>query len=343
MPAESMAREKDYIIYQDFLRQFDAGDVRAVYLFQGPEWFLKEEALDYVKRTLVRPDTADFNYSKFSAQEIQIGEILDQVQTMPFLSNRRLVVLTDVHELTSQDQKSLMNYLSDPNQSTCLVMTAEKLDNRTKFAQLLKKQAQIVQFWKLFDRDIPRWIVNRARGSEYTISLQAATYLMELVGNDLRQLDNELKKIMAYVQGQEISIDIVQQVVGDIRERDIFELVDEVGRGDVIEALRILNQLLIEGEQPLKILAMVTRQFRLLWKAKVTLLEQKSMTARQLGAQIGVPPRGAEQLQRQVKRFSQVKLKLGMKRLNEIDKALKSSAGSPKILLEDVVIDLCLP
>lgn len=338
-----MAREKDYITYQDFREQFDRGIIHPIYLFQGQEWFLLEEALALIKQTLIRSDTADFNYAKFSAKENQIGDVLDFAQTIPFLSDRRLVVFTGIHEVSAQDQKALMAYLSDPNQSTCLVMTVEKLDGRTKFAQLLKKQAQIVQFWKLFDRDVSRWIRARTQGYGYTIAPQAAAYLMDLVGNDLRQLDNELKKIIAYAKTEEISLEIVHQVVGDIRERDIFELVDSVGAGNVIEALRILNQLLIEGEPPLRILMMVVRQFRLLWKVKAALAAQKTLNARQLAAQISVPARTAEQLSRQVRRFSQVQLKQGLKRLAEVDLALKSSTNAPKILLEDVVIDLCLP
>jgi DNA polymerase-3 subunit delta len=338
-----MAANKGYITYQEFLRTFDAGELKPVYLFQGPERFLIEEALDHVKNALIQPDASDFSFDKFSAKDVEIGMVVEQAQTMPFLSKLRLIFLTDAHELPAVAQKTLLPYLADPNQSTCLVLTAEKLDSRTKFAQTLKKQAEVVQFWKLFDNDVPRWIMTRAKQQGYSMSAHTATELMEFVGNDLRQLDNELKKIIAYTSTKEITSQIVQQVVGDIRERDIFELVDAVGAGNIINALRILNQLLIEGEQPLKILAMIIRQFRLLWKLKATLVAQKGLSARQLAGIVGVSPRNVEQLQRQVKRFSQVQLKNGMRRLYDVDRGLKSSANSPKILLEEVVIDLCAP
>ncbi len=338
-----MAADKGYITYQEFLRTFDGGALRPIYLFQGPERFLIEEALEHVKKTLIQADAADFNFNKFSAKDVEIGMVLDQAQTMPFLSKHRLIVLTDAHELPAATQKVLLPYLGDPNPTTCLILTAEKLDSRTKFAQTLKKQAETVQFWKLFENDVPRWITTRAKQHGYGMSTQTARELMEFVGNDLRQLENELKKIIAYTSTKEITSQIVQQVVGDIRERDVFELVDAVGKGHTIEALRILNQLLIEGEQPLKILAMITRQFRLLWRLKATLVEHKDAAPKQLASQVGVSPRNVEQLQRQVRRFSQVQLKNGMRRLYTVDRALKSSAGSPKILLEDVVVDLCAP
>ena len=335
--------DKGYITYQEFLRKFDKGGSRPVYLFQGPERFLIEQAIEHVKNTLIQADAADFNFNKYSAKDVEIGTVLDQAQTMPFLSKHRLIVLTNVHELAAATQKVLLPYLSDPNLSTCLILTAEKLDSRTKFAQTLKKQAEIVQFWKLFESDVPRWITTRAKQYGYSISTPTTKELMEFVGNDLRQLDNELKKIMAYTSATEITGQIVRQVVGDIRERDVFELVDAVGRGNTITALKILNQLLIEGEQPLKILAMIIRQFRLMWKLKATLIEHKGAGSRQLAGQIGVSPRNVEQLQQQIRRFSQVQLKNGMKRLYDVDRGLKSSGGSPKILLEDVVIDLCVP
>jgi len=338
-----MAAKKEYINYNDFIRQFNNGTIKPLYLFQGQESFLIEEAIEYVKQHLIQSETVDFNYSKFSGKDVQIGDVLDQAQTVPFLSNWRLIILTNVHEIAIPNQKQMIPYLSNPSPTTCLVMTVEKLDSRTKFAQALKQHAQIVQFWKLYDNDIPQWISTRTKRYGHTIPLQAAAYLADLVGNDLRQLDNELKKIIAYSDTEEISIDVVQQVVGDIREHNIFELVDAVSEANLIEALRILNQLLIEGEPPLKILMMVTRQFRLLWKVKAHLVEKRSLTAKQLAGKVGIPYRTAAHLQKQARRFSQVQIKQGFRRLCKVDRALKTSTNSPKILLEDVLMDLCLP
>ncbi len=300
-----------------------------------------EEGLERVKQALIPPESADFNFDKFSGKELQAADVLDQAQTMPFLSKWRLLVVTNIHETPAAVQKQMVSYLAAPNPSTCLVMTATKLDSRTKFAQALKKSGDIVQFWKLFERDLPQWVSRRAKHYGYNMPLQTAAYLAEVVGNELRQLDNELKKVFAYANEKALTTDIVEKVVGDVRERNIFELVDAVGSGNVINALRILNQLLIEGEQPLKILALVTRQFRLLWKTKASLSEHKSLSARQIATNIGVSPRTAENLLRQVRRFSQVTLKKGIKRLYAVDLALKSSTNSPKVLLEDLFIDLC--
>jgi len=337
-----MAGKKDYITYIDFLKLLERQTLGSLYLFQGQETFLMEECLEHVKQTLVQPETVDFNVDKFSAANVEVGDVLDLAQTMPFLSKRRIIILTESHELKASAQKQMLPYLSNPNPSTCLILTTvKKLDSRTKFAQAIAKHGKIVQFWKLFDRDIPQWIRRRASQYGYTMPPHAATCLLEFVGNDLRQLENELKKIIAYADTREISEAIVQQVVGDIRERDIFELVDAISKGDILATLRILNQLLIEGEQPLRILAMIIRQFRLLWKTKASLVEQKTLSSKQLAGKIGVPFRSAEALQKQVQRFSQLKLKQAMKRLAEVDRSLKTSTNSPQILLEDLCIDLC--
>ena len=334
---------KEYVNYQDFVRQFDKSDLKPIYVFQGPEHFLIAEALELLKQRGLPAGAADFNYDKFAAKEAEIGEVVALAQTVPFLNDRRMVILTEFQELAASAQNHLLAYLANPSPTTCLILTAEKLDSRTKLAQALKQHAEIVQCWKLFDRDVPKWIAGRAKGYGAAISLQTAAYLAELVGNDLRQLDNELKKMIAYAGAKELSADVVRHVVGDIRERDIFELVDAVSAGNVIDALRILNQLLIEGEEPLKILAMVTRQFRLLWKMKAHLADKKPLTANQLAAAVGVSPRAVENLQKQVPRFSQIQLKQGFRRLCDVDRALKSSANAPTILLEEVLIDLCLP
>ena len=337
-----MAGKKEHITYHEFVRQIEKGAIRPIYLFQGQELFLMEEALELLKKALVPPESEDFALNKFSAETVNIGELLDLAQTMPFLSKRRVIILTDAQELPSAAQKQMIPYIGNPNASTCLIMmTATKLDSRTKFAQALVEQGEVVQFWKLFDNDLPPWIVNRAKRYGYSMSQQTAAYFFEIVGNELRQLDNELKKVIAYANAKDITTAIVQQVVGDVRERDVFELVDAIGTGNIIHALKILRQLLTEGEEPLKIFAMVTRQIRLLWKAKAWLNEQRGMSAQQLAGKIGVSPRSAEALQQQVQRFSQQKLKFALKRIGSVDRALKSSANAPEITLEDLLIDLC--
>lgn len=336
-----MAAQKDYITYTELLKRLEQGKVKPIYLFQGQETFLIEECLERFKQMLIPPESVDFNIDKFSGKDLTAADVLDQAQTVPFLSKWRLLIITDLDAVPAATQKQLLPYLSHPNPSTCLIMTASKLDSRTKLGQVLKKNGEIVQFWKLFDRDLPQWVSSRARLYGCRISLQAAAYLADVVGNELRQLDNELKKVMAYAHDGEITPAVVERVVGDVRERDIFEMINAVSSGNLSEALRILHQLLVEGEEPLKILALLSRQFRLLWKAKASLVEHKSLSATQIASKIGVSPRIAENLLKQAQRFSQIKLKNGLKRMYDVDVALKSSTNSPNILLEDLFIDLC--
>ncbi len=337
-----MAARKEYITSAELLKQLDQGVIKPVYLFQGQETFLIEECVDRLKQVLIPPESVDFNVDKFAGKDLVMADVLDLAQTFPFLSKWRLIVVTDIDELSADAQKQMLPYLSHPNPSTCLVFTGSKLDSRTKFAQVLKKTGEVIQCWKLFERDLPQWISSRAKLYGFRISLQTAAYLAEAVGNELRQLDNELKKVMAYASDKELTPAIVERVVGNVRERDIFEMIDAVSTGNLIEAVRMLRQLLVEGEEPLKILALLARQFRLLWKTKAYLTEQKSLSASQIAVKVGVSPRLAENLQKHVQRFSQIKLKQSLKRLYEVDVALKSSTNSPNILLEDLFIDLCL-
>ena len=125
------------------------------------------------------------------------------------------------------------------------------------------------------------------------------------------------------------------------RRQRLFELFQRVNHRE-IQALKILRQLLIEGEEPLKILAMITRQIRLLWKTKACVNEQKSISAQQLAGKISVAPRSAETLLQQAPRFSQQKLKSALKRIGAVDRSLKTSTNDPNILLEDLFIDLCM-
>jgi len=109
-------------------------------------------------------ETAEFNCDKFSGKEAEIGDVLALAQTMPFLNDWRVIIVTDIHEITAQAQNQMLAYFSNPNRTTCLIMTTEKLDSRTKFAQALKQSAEIVQFWKLLTGMCPGGLVPAPNG-----------------------------------------------------------------------------------------------------------------------------------------------------------------------------------
>lgn len=331
---------RPYLTYSELRNKLEKGLIKALYLFQGEEEFLMEEAIDLLKEKVLGFPVSNFNFEKFYAKETKAAEIISSAETIPFLSSRRLLLVRDADLFPAAELDALAGYAIKPSPATCLILVARKIESKGKsLLEALKANGEIVQFWKLFENEVSKWIQQRARRYDLSISLEATLYLYEKVGNDLRQLDQELIKIQAFLDKErEISLGVLKDLTYSMRQYSVFDLVEYLVQRKLDKTLEILNALLREGEEPLKILALITRQIRLLWQAKLYALERKSLVG--LEKELGIPTKYLKSLQEQEKNFSISQLKKATKKLTEIDLALKSSAHTPRILLESLIIDL---
>jgi DNA polymerase-3 subunit delta len=333
---------KSYLTYSELRNKLEAGDIRPLYLFQGEEEFLMEEAIDLLKEKVLGSAASDFNFEKFYGKETKATDILSSAETTPFLSPRRFLLVKDADLFPPADLDALADYAIKPNPATCLVLTAKKIDtNRKAFWEAWKTHGEIVQFWKLFENEVPKWIQQRAKKYNLSMPSEASLYLYERVGNDLRQLDQELEKIHTFLgPGQEVSRGVLENLSQHIRQYSVFDLVESLSQKKLDQTFKILDVLLREGEEPLKILALIARQIRLLWQVKLARAEGKSSAW--MEKEWGIPARHLKNLQEQEKNFSLDCLKKTFTRLSETDIALKSSLHTPRILLESLILDLII-
>jgi len=162
----------------------------------------------------------------------------------------------------------LLPYINNPSPSTCLIFVGEKADMRKRFFSALKEKGVVIQFYPLFEGQITGWIKFRVNELGFKIDGRAIEVLKEEVGTNLGSLDNELKKISLYIAGKEnIEEEDVLKVVGGSKINTIFNLTEAIGEKKIEMAIKVLRKILNEGEEPPKILAMITRQIRLIHKA----------------------------------------------------------------------------
>ncbi len=169
---------------------------------------------------------------------------------------------------------------------------------------------------------------------------EAAEYLKDMVGNRLRDLHNEIEKTVAYVgEKPVIELEDVEEIVSVVRTRTIFELTDAIGTRNSLEALRILRRMLQAGEAHLKILSMIVRQFRLIWRAQY--LVSRGVGKEELGRRLKLHHFYLESILEQTAYFSEDNLREGFRRFLQTDLAMKTTTLSKELLLEQMVVDLC--
>jgi DNA polymerase III subunit delta len=173
-----------------------------------------------------------------------------------------------------------------------------------------------------------------------TIEPKALNLLLELVGNNLQGIANAVEKLCLYTgENRQIIRADVEAVISPLRVESIFDLTDHIGNRNVVGSLTVLSHILQSGEAPLRILAMIARHFRMIMTVR-SYLEQQ-MNPDEVRSHLKIRDFVWNKLSPQARAFTPVHLERSFQRLREADLSLKSQRVPGKIVLEELIAELC--
>ena len=295
--------------WSEFYQAVRGGDIAPIYLFTGPEEFVKREALQALRDKLLPPGLEALNDVTLESATAQ--QITDAVQTMPMMCDRRIVTVRDWAPLLPGKSKSeeseaewMLKWLEHPVDSCALVFYMRTdMDGRKKLSGALKKKAAVVQFDFLTDAELTKWCAGRLKPLGKKISARAVSTLTYMAGRELTRLSGELDKLAAYAgERAEITEDDIRAVVPPSLEYNVFELLSSLLAGDMKKAQETVNSLLQGGQNPMGILAMLTRQVRQLAHMKCAM--DAGQPVQIVQDQLKMHPYAARQTARQCARLS---------------------------------------
>ena len=334
--------------WSEFYGQLNEGQVYPVYLFTGPEEYVKREALEALKAKLLPPGLETLNDTTLEGVTAQ--QITDAAETMPMMCQRRLVTVRDWAPLLPAKSKNeedevarMAKWLDNPPDSCALVFyMRQEPDGRKKMSGLLKKKAQTVSFELLSDAELSRWCARYLKKLGKRIQPQALNTLTYMAGRELTRLSGELDKLAAYVgeQRTEIEEQDVRTIVSASLEYNVFELLNSLLSGDVRSGQQTVNSLLQGGQTPVGILAMLTRQVRQLAHMKCALDAGEPVAKVQ--ETLKLHPYAAKQTARQCSRLSAAWLTDLYSRCVESDYAVKSGQLRDREALDSMVLRIGL-
>jgi DNA polymerase-3 subunit delta len=321
---------------QNFLQ---AGSLPGLILLYGPESYFIEKGLQAIRDAVVAPENRDFNLTQYQGKDFKPVDVVEQALTFPVFAQRRLVVIKSVHEASVDQLEGLLGYLENPVDETVLLFTAEKIDARRKFYQILKKAGKSFEFKKIYENQLPSFVRDQARSFNVTLTGEGLKLFCKRVGTNLVEVQGELEKLIGYLGERDIADEKdVAAIVSDTRIESVFDLTDALGEGDVSRALQLTDRLLAEGQAPLMVLAMMTRHFRQMWKVS-ELIAQK-IPQSEYPKRVGVSPYFLKGLMQQARRFDGQQYRLVFSQFLATDLALKSSGSEPRMHLEKLVLDI---
>lgn len=315
--------------WSEFYQSLGAGDIAPVYLFTGPEEYIKLEALAKLRETLLPPGFEMLNDAVMEGVTAQ--QITDAAETLPMMCERRIVTVRDWAPLLSgkskneeQEVERMQRWLENPAPGCVLVFyMRQSADGKKKLTTTLRKKAVAVDFDFLTDAELTKWCGKKLRAQGKKINARALNTLSFMAGRELTRLNGELDKLSAYLGDRtEITEDDVRAIVPASLEYNVFELMNHLLAGDMLKAQQTVNSLMQGGQNPVGILAMLTRQVRQLTHMKCAL--DAGEPAQVVQDRLKMHPYAAKQTARQCARLSQGWLKTLFETCVEFDYAVKS-------------------
>ena len=316
---------------KDFYSELHQRKFSAVYFFYGDEDFLIDEAVESILDEVLKNSDRDFNLDILFAGEVEATEVVAQANAFPMMTERRVIILRDFERLEEKDL--VYAYVERPSGSTALVLISKKADSA------ISKSATIVEFVRLRDYELPRWVSERAASYDKGISPEASEVLVAYVGNSLRALDNEIEKIATFVgEKRTIDADDVVAVVAVSRTYNVFEMTRAVGNRDLPRSLKIIERMMELGETPVLMVAMITKHFMSLLKFAYG--RKKKMSESELSSVLRARPSRLKEFDAHLRQFSPSKLERCFAPLARADEKLKFTSEDPRTVMAVLLHEL---
>ena len=331
-----MSKTKEKFDVDAFLSSVKKKNFAPMYFFFGEEDFLIEECVDAIIGNGVDSSMKEFNLDILQGNEVDGERIVAVASAYPMMTERRVVIVKDFDRVSGKDL--LEPYIENPSPTTVLVLIASNPDFRKKPYLTLKKKAVCGEFRSLYDNETISWIESRMKKLQRKMDSEAVALLHSFVGNSLREMANEIDKVMIAVgDKQTITAAEIEHVVGISREFTVFELSNKIGEKNLAKALEIMERMLNSGESAVGMVAALTNHFIRLWKLHDAVRQRKS--EQEMLQYVYFNTYALKSSIAHIKNYKSEEIENAFSLLADADLALKSSA-EPKLVLTKLITEI---
>jgi DNA polymerase-3 subunit delta len=332
------------------VRDVKAGQLRPLYLVVGEERVLVDRVVEAIRKLALQGAVGGFNEDRFTAGEADIDRVMNSVRTVPMMAKCRFVLVraVDRWEGHGDDEKAssrtaaldrLAEYAAAPIASSCLVLTANKLDGRRKLMAIGRKQDFLVVCDPVSRRDLPPRIKQEARERGHEIDDQVADLLAEIAGPELGHVLDAIERLSLYVgPSAPITEAAVAECVTRVRVSTVWELTGAIARRDTGTALAVLSDVYDPHDRGLRLVGLLAWAVRQL--VRFAAARRQGASPEEAASRSGAPPFKARELASQVSRVPPGEFERWLGVLADTDLALKGSKRLPRAVLESTILTM---
>ena len=324
----------------------------------GEDDFSLTKSLEEIKRGIGDQALLEANTTTLDGQQVALDQLRTVCETVPFLAERRLVIVHGLlgrfepqgksrrqrktAPLTEQksEYKSFADYLSNVPDSTVLVLIDGRIRSNNPLLKELSAKAEARSFPILREAKLRQWIEREVAEQGASMSPQAVDLLAKLVGGNLWIMANEIKKLALFTSGRRIDVEDIKAIVSYAQEANVFAMVDAILDSKAGVAEQALEQLLQRGASSAYLLVMLSRQVRMIVQAKELRRQRKPEV--EIQSRLGLTSAFAlRKALEQAQRYSMERLKAVYRKLLEADLSIKTGKYDGELALNILIAELC--
>lgn len=262
------------------------GNFKQSYLLFGEEAYLKQQYKEKLLNAL-NPDGDTMNFSRYEGKGIDVKQVIDLCETMPFFADRRIILLEDTGFFKNKCEE-LADYMKSLPDYLVLVFAESEVDKRSRMYKAVKSSGRVTEFAKQDEKTLMRWAAGILGKEGKKITQKDMELFLTKTGTDMGNIRMELEKLVAYTEGKDIvAAEDIEAVCVTQTTNKIFDMVRAVTEKNQKKALELYYDLLTLKEPPMRILFLLAKQFRQLLLTKKMAGEGASQN--EIASRLGVP------------------------------------------------------
>lgn len=317
-------------------KDIERKEIKQYYLLYGAEDYLKAQYKDKILTALVdRNDNMNYNY--YEGNHLNVQEVLDIGETLPFFAEDRVIVLEN-SGLFKKSPEDFEKKLEHFPESTHLIFVEKEVDKRSRLFKWIGKNGYASEMNTPDEKMLLTWVKGLCRMEGKQIEDAAIFYFVEHMGTDMMLLKNELEKVFCYCYEQNtITVEDIRQVCVSQATDKMFDMLDAIGNHNKDKALSLYHDLLALREPAMRVLHMLTRHFHILMQVRV--LSDSGNDNKRMASLCGIPPFSVKKYATQASKYSYKQLKEMVERCQLTDFGVKTGRVQDIVGVELLIVE----
>ena len=312
-----------------------SGKFKQAYLLYGEEAYLRQQYKHNLVKAL-NPDGDTMNFSHYEGKGIDIKQLIDLCETMPFFAERRVILLEDTGFFKNKCEE-LADYMKELPDYLCMVFSESEVDKRNRMYKAVKACGTIAEFAGQDEKTLMRWAAGILGKAGKKITQRDMELLLTKTGTDMGNIRMELEKLISYTEGRDVvTAEDIEEICTTQTTNRIFDMVRAVTEKNQKRALDLYYDLLTLKEPPMRILFLLAKQYRQLLLVKQ--FAAAGLAQSEMASRLGVPAFAVRNIASCARAYSISELEQAVKDFVDAEEAVKTGRLEDKLSVELLII-----